>query len=83
MIRHADVIYTAEGAHAEWIRRTDPDSAGKIHPLAADGGDVPDPYGGSPEDYREVAARIANALELIVERTLTQSGLLPGTPGPG
>ncbi len=76
LIDSADVIYTAEKAHADLIVDLWPSAAGKIRPMAADGADVPDPYGCSGDDYQEVAGRIENALEAIVERTISKSGLI-------
>lgn len=75
MVRRADVIYVAERAHAHQICSEIPEAEGKVLPMSADGRDVPDPYGGSAQDYRVVAGRIENALESWIERTTSMSGL--------
>jgi protein-tyrosine-phosphatase len=47
---------------AEW-----PDAAERVKLLCQDGGDVPDPVGGSIDVYRQSAAQIRSQLETWVD----------------
>ena len=52
----ADAVYGMTRAHISYLRAAYPAYADKIHPLP--GGDVSDPFGGTPEDYRVCADRL-------------------------
>ena len=67
-IKDAEVIYGMTKAHVQAILAMAPFAAGKVFALDPDGKDVPDPIGGSPEDYRSTARR----LKELVERRLTE-----------
>lgn len=66
LIENSDLIVPMTAAHRSAIARIAPDAAAKIRLLlefGAGGGDVPDPYGGSVEDYRDVFRTMKPALE--------------------
>ncbi len=52
-------------------------AAGMVQPRAGDEGDIPDPYTGTREDFRDVMGLIRRATEALALRLAGQ----PGTPG--
>jgi tRNA threonylcarbamoyl adenosine modification protein (Sua5/YciO/YrdC/YwlC family) len=63
LARHADVIYAMTRSHREAIVAQWPSAAERVKVLAADGGDICDPIGGSVERYRCCADRLRAELE--------------------
>lgn len=68
MIAEADVIFAMTPAHAEAVASIDPSATGKVHTIDPEGLDVPDPFGQSPEIYRQTAERLRE----IIERRLRE-----------
>lgn len=67
LVRHADVIYTMTRSHREAIVAQWPSAAERTVVLSADGSDISDPIGGSPEQYRHCAEQIREELEKRIE----------------
>jgi protein-tyrosine phosphatase len=67
-VKDAEVIYGMTKAHVQAVLEMAPFAAGKIFPLDPEGADVPDPIGGSPQEYRATALR----LKQLVERRLME-----------
>ncbi len=63
LIRRAERIVCMTREHRDHVLALAPDAAGKTATL---GDDVPDPIGGTPEDYEHVADFIAQRLVSIV-----------------
>ena len=63
MLRRADLVYCMTEEHAFLLGMFFPSFAYKVRVMPVK---VPDPYGGSLEDYRAAARRIREALRLIV-----------------
>ena len=61
LLSGAEKIYTMTGRHAAALRQAFPELADRVEPILPP---VPDPYGGSAEDYRRTAA----ALDVFVRR---------------
>jgi protein-tyrosine-phosphatase len=59
----ADAVYVMTGEHRADLLRRVPGVETKVHLLDPDGGDVADPYGGTPGDYRVARDRIAAAID--------------------
>ena len=53
----SDLIYAAESRHARVVAEYDPEAAARTRAILPGGGDLPDPYGGAPEDYVRTAKR--------------------------
>jgi protein-tyrosine-phosphatase len=73
VVDEADRIVVATRRHEEEIRLLFGDVAGRITPLLPDGSDLPDPYGSSDERYRETAATIREALDVLVDEMAGES----------
>lgn len=71
-LRFADHIFCMTKGHAVLLRAAFPEMAWKIETLTAR--DIPDPYGGSGEQYQQAAKEIYTAVKQIVLR------LKEGTP---
>ncbi len=68
VVSAADRVYCMTRSHVEALRLTvPPGQDGSIALLAPDGLDIPDPIGGSLEDYRRCADRIRRCLEQRLE----------------
>lgn len=71
-VNEADLILTMTAAHKDAVLKLAPGAgnAGKVHTLGeyVGGGDVPDPFGGSPERYRETATQLERMLEALLDR---------------
>ncbi len=62
LVLRADLVYGMTEAHALRLQARFPAYADRVRAMPVE---VPDPYGGSPEDYRSAARRIREALEII------------------
>ncbi len=62
VLRRADLVYGMTEGHAAQLRMFFPAYADRVRVMPVE---VPDPYGGSLEDYRAAALRIREALEII------------------
>ena len=62
LIHRADMIFCMTARHAAEIGRMDPGARGRVKLLDGER-DIPDPFGGSIEEYRTTARRIKAALE--------------------
>ena len=71
-LKKADFIFVMEKFHREYLRTLFPQAAEKTVLLAAwpgkdnDGGDIPDPIGGSADDYRKTYRLIADHVDRIL-----------------
>lgn len=68
LVAAADLIVCMTASHADMLAGYFPGSAGKSHLLleyAGIVGDVPDPYGGSPEQYEAVFEIMRSALDQL------------------
>jgi len=63
LVRHADLILAMTRSHRSALLAEWPDAAERVRMLCKDGGDVPDPVGGTIEVYRQSAAQIRSQLE--------------------
>ena len=63
LVRQADVLVAMTRSHRQALLAEWPQAAGRTHLLSRSGGDVADPIGGSPEQYRRCAAQIKQELE--------------------
>lgn len=77
LIKKADLILTMTQRHRDMILIMDPGARGKVYTLieytneGQEGQsdlDIQDPFGGSIEVYRQSAAQIKKALEILVEK---------------
>ncbi len=77
LIKKADLILTMTQRHRDMILIMDPGARGKVYTLIEytnEGQeeqinlDIQDPFGGSIEVYRQSAAQIKKALEILVEK---------------
>jgi tRNA threonylcarbamoyl adenosine modification protein (Sua5/YciO/YrdC/YwlC family) len=66
LVLKADAIYAMTRAQRELIVRCWPAAAERTQLLAVDGSDLPDPIGGSPDRYRQCAAKIREDLALRI-----------------
>ena len=65
-VRQADRIFVMAEAHRDAVLSLLPSAQGKVRLLSPDE-PIDDPIGGSDEDYRQSAARIASAVEALVK----------------
>lgn len=70
LVYYADVIYTMTNSHRRVLVAKWPEAAGRIHLLCRDGSDIPDPIGGSAEQYQQCADRLRAELELRLDELL-------------
>ena len=72
MMSRADVVYALTGRHRDWISSHFPVHAAKVAVLreaaGLPGADVADPYGLSDDEYETCAARIEEALKILIRR---------------
>jgi protein-tyrosine phosphatase len=59
VLRDVDVVYAMTKAHARAVLAMAPGMAGRVETLDGSGADVPDPFGGPVEVYRQTMGRIA------------------------
>lgn len=67
------LVLTMTAGQAEYVRQMFP--GGRVETLrgyAGLGGDVPDPFGGSPETYMETALKIAEAVEAAARKLISE-----------
>lgn len=71
---NSDLIFTMSASHSSTICQALPECAKKTAPLLTltTGGDVPDPYGGTLDDYRKVFEAMKPALMKIVQMIETE-----------
>lgn len=62
LLRWADLVLCMTQEHAFMLRMFFPSFADKVRVMPVE---VPDPYGGSLEDYRAAARRICEALRIV------------------
>lgn len=74
LLREADVVYTMTKAHARAVLAMDPTMAGRVETLDPSGADVPDPFGGPLEVYRQTLERLGT---LIDQRLATLAAMDP------
>jgi protein-tyrosine-phosphatase len=65
LIESADTILTMTSSHRDRVRQLAPGAAAKVHTLDPQSRDIPDPIGGSLDDYRGCATKL---LELVSQR---------------
>ena len=63
LVRHADLILAMTRSHRNAILAEWPDAAPRVKLLSRDGADVPDPIGGTPDQYQRCALQIKAELE--------------------
>ncbi len=66
LVRHADLILTMTRSHRNALLAEWPDAAERTKLVNRSGADVVDPIGGSPEVYRQCAAKLRGELEAWV-----------------
>jgi protein-tyrosine-phosphatase len=66
LVRQADLIVTMTRSHRQAILTEWPEAAGRVKVLCRDGGDVPDPIGGSPDHYRRCAVQLQAELDALI-----------------
>ena len=74
LIDSSDLIFTMGASHAEAICRALPDCRSKVKCLLelSGGGDVPDPFGGSVEVYRQVFNSMRPALLKLADTMMNK-----------
>ena len=68
LLNHADFVYTMTRGHRSAIVTRRPDVADRVHVLAGDGSDIPDPIGGGMDEYE----RCRQAIEQHLNRILAE-----------
>jgi protein-tyrosine-phosphatase len=68
LIREADFILVVSDSIAAAVLQRVPDAADRITVLNAAGGGIPDPFGGSLEDYQRCADALRNELEAFLDQ---------------
>ena len=66
LLREADLLYALAQSHQQAIQEILPDLPRPVELLAGAEGDIPDPYGGSIDDYRQCAQSIARHIDRIL-----------------
>jgi len=66
LVAHADRILTMTRSHRDCLLREFPEAAARVELLAREGGDLADPIGGTPDDYRHCAEQIERALRSVL-----------------
>lgn len=67
LLEQVDYVYTMTRGHRDSILAERPDLADRVRLLAADGGDICDPIGGTLEDYKACKSEIERHLQAIVD----------------
>lgn len=75
VIAKADLVIGMTSSHCSAVAALVPAAAGKTKKLLdyASGGNVPDPFGGSARDYRDVFDAMADALDNLIDALLRQT----------
>lgn len=68
LLYHADFVYTMTRGHRDAILSRKPDMTDRVHVLAPDGRDVPDPIGGGMAEY----VRCREAVEEYLQHRLSE-----------
>jgi len=72
MVEEADLVLTMTRQHKRALLELVPEAEGKVYTLkeflAREDPDIPDPFGGSVEEYRRVAHELEEALEELARR---------------
>ena len=72
LLERADLVLTMTGEHRDYLRSAHPPFAAKIHTLAeyarGEGGEIADPFGGGPEEYRRARDQIERAVTSLVPK---------------
>lgn len=74
-VEEASLVLAMTEKHKELIRDLAPEQAAKVFTLAeyaGEGGDIPDPYGGTLEDYRQCAHDLKRLVEAALERLVQE-----------
>lgn len=77
-LKKADFIFVMENAHRDYVCTLLPGAADRIFLLAGwpekenDGGDIPDPIGGTAGDYRKIYRLIAGHVDRILPFLLAE-----------
>ncbi|MDQ0285033.1 protein-tyrosine phosphatase [Desulfofundulus luciae] len=83
-VEEADLVLTMTKSHKQLIQEQAPDLAGKIFTLAeyaGRGGDVPDPFGGPVDVYRQCAGELRYLISLALDRLAAEkAGLEEAKP---
>jgi protein arginine phosphatase len=76
LIANASLVVCVTDRHRDYLHRFFPEAKAKI--VSFDGvtgmGDIPDPYGGSESDYRDVREQLAKGMPKIVAALTGQKG---------
>lgn len=70
-VEEADLVLTMTGRHKEMVKELAPEMDGKVFTLAeyaGTGTDIPDPFGGSEDVYRQCAGELRYLIDLVVDR---------------
>ncbi|MBX3443390.1 MAG: hypothetical protein KF774_13375 [Planctomyces sp.] len=70
LLERADRIIAMTRAHRETIIRELPELEDRVRVLSVEGGDISDPIGGGPHEYRQCCEQIADNLRQLVEEIL-------------
>ena len=68
----ADWVFVMSQDHQDTLRQWVPDCSARIQLLDPDGRNIPDPFGGTDEEYRACADQI----ETSIKKSFEQYGLL-------
>lgn len=74
MLEKSTLVLALTERHRRVLLEARPDLADRIHLISKDGGDVADPIGGSPQDYRDCAAHISDNLKIWVDELFDEKG---------
>ena len=77
MIEQADTVVTMTQGHRRQVVRLCPEAADRVGTLAdltGEGGEIPDPYGGTVEEYAACFQRMKPALEALVRNIAAAHG---------
>ncbi len=85
-VEEADLVLTMTRGHKKMVREMAPDLAEKIFTLAeyaGRGGDVPDPFGGPVDVYRQCAGELRYLISLALDRLAAEkAGPAQASPDP-
>ncbi|AEG16920.1 protein tyrosine phosphatase [Desulfofundulus kuznetsovii DSM 6115] len=86
-VEEADLVLTMTQSHKKLIQEQLPDQEEKIFTLAeyaGRGGDVPDPFGGPVDVYRQCAGELRYLISLALDRLAAEkAGPAQASPGAG